>query len=101
MLRSESIMMLQQMRKEGKSISSISSISRYTETHKGWTHSEYRGYALGISENNPMRRKKRETKEMDCRRKVAIVLESLEVQKEGQKSVENGKYLRFVLQIAG
>ena len=72
MLRSESIMMLQQMRKEGKSISSISSISRYTETHKGWTHSEYRGYALGISENNPMRRKKRETKEMDCRRKVAI-----------------------------
>ena len=69
MLRSESIMMLQQMRKEGKSISSISSISRYTETHKGWTHSEYRGYALGISENNPMRRKKRETKEMDCRRK--------------------------------
>jgi len=33
--------------------------------------------------------------------KVAIVLESLEVQKEGQKSVENGKYLRFVLQMAG
>jgi len=48
-----------------------------------------------------MRRKKRETKEMDCRRKVAIVLESLEVQREGQKSVENGKYLRFVLQMAG
>ena len=72
MLRSESIMMLQQMRKEGKSISSISSISRYIETHKGWTHSEYRGYALSISENNPMRRKKRGTKEMDCRKKVAI-----------------------------
>jgi len=33
--------------------------------------------------------------------KVAIVLEGLEVQKEGQKSVENGKYLRFVLQMAG
>ena len=33
--------------------------------------------------------------------KVAIVLESLEVQKEGQKSVENGKYLRFVLQMVG
>jgi len=33
--------------------------------------------------------------------KVAIVLESLEVQREGQKSVENGKYLRFVLQMAG
>jgi len=43
-----------------------------------------------VIENNPMRRKKRETKEMDCRRKVAIVLESLEVQREGQKSVENG-----------
>jgi len=69
MLRSESIIMLHQMRKEGKSISSI---SRYTETHKGWTYSEYRGYALGISENNPMRRKKRGTKEMDCRKKVAI-----------------------------
>jgi len=27
--------------------------------------------------------------------KVAIVLESLEVQKEGQKSVENGKYLKI------
>jgi hypothetical protein len=72
MLRNESIIMLHQLRKEGKSISSISSISRYTETHKGWTHSEYRDYALSISENNPMRKKKRETKEMDCRRKVAI-----------------------------
>ena len=24
----------------------------YTETHKGWTHSEYRGYTLSITENN-------------------------------------------------
>ena len=48
-----------------------------------------------------MRRKKRETKEMDCRRKVAIVLEGLKGQREGQKSVENGKYSGFVLQIAG
>jgi len=33
--------------------------------------------------------------------KVAIVLEGLKGQREGQKSVENGKYLRFVLQMAG
>jgi len=33
--------------------------------------------------------------------KVAIVLEGLKGQREGQKSVENGKYSGFVLQMAG
>ena len=98
MLRSGSIMMLHQMRKEGKSISSI---SRYTETHKGWTHSEYRGYALGISENNPMRRKKRETKEMDCRRKSGHSVRGSQRTKGGAEICREREYLRFVLQMAG